>query len=99
MTLEPPTAACCFCQKPFSESKRTKEHIIPQWLLKKAGVSQKEIHSFGSVRDNGSELERNTPAYSHVYKRVCSSCNSGWLSDLESEVQRILEVMLEEKPF
>jgi hypothetical protein len=91
-------AVCCFCRGSFSDSKRTAEHIIPQWLLRDSGVGESEIHSFKFVRDDGVKGGRNTSAYSHVYRRVCSSCNSGWLGALESEVQRILKGMTGETP-
>jgi len=92
-------ASCCFCQGPFSDSKRTAEHIIPQWLLRDAGVLETESHSFLSVATDGTSNRRDTPAYSHVYKRVCSSCNSGWLSALEAETKRIVKRMVEEEVF
>ena len=92
-------ATCCFCRGSFSDSRRTAEHIIPQWLLRDAGVSETEIHSFNFVTGDGTKGGRDTPAYSHVYRRVCSSCNSGWLGALESEVQRLFKEMRGEEPF
>jgi hypothetical protein len=92
------TAVCCFCRGSFSVSKRTAEHIIPKWLLRDSGVVEGEIHSFKFVTDAGVKGGRNTSAYSHVYRRVCSSCNSGWLGALESDVQRIFKEMRGEAP-
>jgi hypothetical protein len=83
--------ACCFCGKPFSISKRSREHVVPQWLLKYSGVLPKDRHFFGTVRDDGNAKIMITPAYSQVYKKVCSSCNSGWLSHLEGEAKRIID--------
>ena len=90
------TGSCCFCSGSFSVSKRSAEHILPQWLLRCAGVSKKDNHSFEAVTHDGIERKRVTPAYSHTYRRVCASCNSGWLSLLEFEAKRIVEKLVTE---
>jgi len=49
------------------------------------------------VKDGGDIKHLVTPAYAHVYKRVCKACNEGWLSYLEAEAKRIVEQIIQEQ--
>jgi hypothetical protein len=85
----PRTKPCIFCASPTA---MTKEHVIPQWV---------EPHMVG---DGVFTATRNTPdgrSSSHtttrlpwVVKRVCATCNSGWMSSLENAAKPYVEPMI-----
>lgn len=75
---------CIFCQNkgPFS-----KEHIIPQWLLKSLNVPHKPTQfvrtSFLGLKKNSRFLN----LYNLTNKSVCSKCNNGWMSEMENHIK------------
>lgn len=90
------SSVCCFCQEPFGIKGRTAEHVIPQWLLRDSGVKNSDTYQFISVKET--QQQRNTRAYSHIYRRVCGSCNSGWMSALEAHIQRVIHRLSSDSP-
>lgn len=84
-----PDGVCCFCGRPFSVAGRSKEHIVPQWLLEYANVRRDDSHYFTNATPSRPIFHRSTPAYSHAVNKVCGACNSGWLSALEETAKSI----------
>ena len=84
--------ACIFCGE---DRKASTEHVVPVWLgpvLEQAqpptGVApggKRMTHRFTPAEgDDSPGLEWSSEGPSLVSKAVCSDCNSGWLSDLET---------------
>jgi hypothetical protein len=67
----------------------------PHWLSAYVG-DQVEPH----VRaEEGEVLDVwNAKLANHTVKRVCGSCNHGWMADLETAARPTLEVLLEDRP-
>lgn len=75
---------CIFCRTGVV----TREHVWPEWLAKEISARTKDLvyHAFRGNED----VVRDTPVLDGVVKRVCKSCNEGWMSDLETESKPIL---------
>jgi hypothetical protein len=92
-------AQCIFC----GSGDMSREHVWPDWMK---GVvpeiaAQGENYHFGSVFDPGSgaiqETARTMPntLLETKVKRVCKTCNSGWMSEIENCAKaRLTDLML-----
>ena len=100
--------ACIFCNEPLT-GKRSKEHVFPRWLLKYFGIHNDPIE--GQLL-RATKVERSGSRYdieyqlqgtrSHVFDafvngRVCTTCNSGWMSSLEVDVMPIIKAIHEKR--
>ena len=82
---------CVFCGRPGV----TREHVIPRWVLAElapAGIGAPYRHTSGSDMRSTHWL---SPGIDFTVKRVCKSCNSGWMnSDIEVPARRWIGSML-----
>lgn len=79
---------CVFC----GGAPVTKEHVWPQWI---SGL----LDRWGPFKiTRMDDPMRWAPALDIQVRRVCGSCNSGWMSDLETRAQPVLEPLILAKP-
>jgi hypothetical protein len=76
---------CLFC----SEDATSKEHVWPQWILKLLPPRRPVRQRLGT----GKEV---TYSGDFKLKGVCSACNNGWMSELETEVRPILGPLVQD---
>lgn len=95
---------CVFCQ---SDRKFTREHVWPQWLRqypayealkadKSADALPRAEFPEMTLDDSGRIIDRvvergNAPLLPDVTVKVCATCNSEWLGQLEDAAKRILD--------
>ena len=86
-----PGRSCAFC----GGGPVTKEDASPKWIQRHLG----QRSTISVVGSPGNPPERVFPSLSFTatVKKVCSSCNSGWMADLENEASVLLKRMLDEK--
>jgi hypothetical protein len=91
--------ACIFCSAALSGANRAREHIFPAHILRHFGLADEtlEYSDFGSAEAgfSGGNLHLNTAKRSMTYNgflagKVCGTCNGGWMSALETNVQPFL---------
>lgn len=91
---------CVFCGQPVrdpgTDRIRAREHVFPLWALEEFGIKREviEFSTFEGSRDDGESLQltEQTPIRSFdlnnfLLGAVCSICNNGWMSRLETRVQ------------
>lgn len=84
---------CVFCGgKP---DKKTKEHVIPRWLIELTGDPNRKVN-LGFVKDFKKEIKFREFAFSHFTFPACQVCNAKY-AELESKVKPILVNILDEK--
>ncbi|WP_263356164.1 hypothetical protein [Acidicapsa ligni] len=84
---------CIFCGAP--PSAKTREHVIPQWLLKLTGDPKRNANL---GRDWMSpDFKQRIYAWSAFTFPACDACNGKW-SALEARVKIIVEGMLASEP-
>ena len=82
--------ACIFCG---SQEEITREHLFPDWLANHLG--RKTICAVVTRDSTDKTLNHfRIKLFQQKLKRVCSVCNSGWMSSLEASVQPILASMV-----
>lgn len=82
----------------------SKEHVIPAWLEKH--VSRNEgtntlgykLYGFGSKVIEEDRLERPGDGHTVKVRRVCESCNNGWMSKLQERTKPLILDMLSGAP-
>jgi hypothetical protein len=80
---------CVFC----SGTPLTREHVLPRWLAQELPGRGEHLHT------RGEESRRYIgDAFDVAAKCVCSSCNSGWMSRLESHARPVLRPLLGGRP-
>jgi hypothetical protein len=92
---------CLFCSKKVL--KRSREHIVPQWLWDYVGLTKtsmiRSAHKgrIGSSRSQPVVLKdlHDKPMSGFVEGRVCTECNTGWMSRLEVGVKPLLLPILD----
>ncbi|WP_152364937.1 hypothetical protein [Microlunatus speluncae] len=86
-----PVPFCWFCDR--TASKRSKEHIFPQWLLRHHNAMDERVHPIRASLPLGGVVasERGErPLRAHFNGEVCADCNNGWMSALEVAVTPLL---------
>jgi hypothetical protein len=81
---------CIFCGS--TTAKRTKEHIIADWIARLFDGYGRA--TAGIISRDGSMRQYTMPLFQQTTRKVCSVCNSGWMSSLEGAVRPILGPML-----
>ena len=80
---------CLFC--PFTNSPRTGEHVIPQWLQEHLGVRSLPVTPTTFDTDTlDAIVSRSHPLGVMSVNQVCGRCNNDWMSRLESDAKPIL---------
>ena len=81
---------CLFC----SNRADSLEHVLPQWLLRCVSPDTEgafPVQAAKYVEGQGNSDERSFISLNFKARIVCVQCNTGWMSDLESEVDQILK--------
>lgn len=84
---------CLFCGHPMAvKGGRTKEHVIPRWLLRHFDIEGQQIEGSWMSAINNYKAKDIRPQVlgSLVQGSVCAACNGGWMSGLEAEVMPLL---------
>lgn len=85
---------CVFCDAPLTRENRSKEHVIPQWLLYFLQVREEKIQpTHFSI--TGEELAtRQHTLEGLLAGQICAVCNNGWMSQLEQGAMPILKPLI-----
>jgi hypothetical protein len=95
--IEPYSKACIFCDVKLSKSNRSKEHVIPQWLLDFMKITGSKIQPTHYSEKGNIYSTRNHTLDNLLAGNVCEPCNSGWMSQLETDVMPILKALITDK--
>lgn len=76
---------CAFCGRTGSLST---DHVVPKWL-RKALVISGPVKEYSGVTYVGA-----AETLAVVFHEICRTCNSGWLSALETATRPVLEPLL-----
>ncbi len=84
--------ACWFCPQIVKKgSQYSREHTIPQWLQQNLGIASQVIEPTLTAMPSAKVLDSRKHTVDKLRTgAVCQSCNSGWMSRLESDVQSLL---------
>ncbi len=74
---------CPFCDG-LSAGHRTKEDVVPQWVIREFGLDKDHILATHFSETGDVLSDRLYGASQIVLGRVCADCNSGWMSNLET---------------
>ena len=82
----PNTINCLYCG---NLGARAREHVFPLWLLRALSAGD-EVIAFRHRSVTGGVLSERTHTLNRfTFGHVCAICNNGWLSELETEGQRV----------
>lgn len=82
--------ACIFC----GGSQLSKEHVFPDWLR---GACAPFIGKQTTTRFRSLSCKHRvwpSSSFQATVRKVCSNCNSGWLSELEGRTKALLESLM-----
>lgn len=71
----------CFLCGAGLKGTRTKEHVFPQWLLRRHGLTAQKLTLLNDTHIR----------YGQLVVPCCADCNTAWLSSLEGVMQRAFE--------
>ena len=81
---------CVFCGQGIAPGERSREHVIPQWLLDHLHIREAAITPTHTKPDGAMVSQRSHTLENLQEGRVCGTCNSGWMSKLESDAMPLL---------
>jgi len=84
-----PERVCAYCGD--ASARLTREHVWPRWLSFEIG-NEREPYAH-AVDGNVTRTWWGPPA-SLTVKRICATCNNGWMSRCEDSVEPILRPMI-----
>jgi len=85
---------CLFCNETIGPGEGV-EHVFPQWLLEHLSIRDDRISPTHTTPEGEVVSMREMVLNRMVEGRVCSRCNSGWMSDLESRAKPLLVPLME----
>jgi hypothetical protein len=91
----PMSKTCIFCDATLTAENRSKEHVFPEWLLDELRIQASDQY-FGLHNvdfEDQPKSERLQGAHTLVQGNVCTGCNNGWMSDLETRDGPLLRIM------
>jgi hypothetical protein len=74
----------------------SKEHVWPDWLSRFL-LFDEEL-DWVHADDSGIRAIKRAPAFSRKVRKVCTSCNTGWMSQLEEDAKPLLKWMIAGHP-
>lgn len=80
--------ACIFCG---STGKLSGEHIFPDWLSK---MFDDRIVGINEVRGDNLARDWTKSIFQDKLKKICETCNSGWMSTLERSAKDLLVALI-----
>jgi len=81
---------CWFCGRALTGS-RANEHVFPLWIQDELSLRNLEITPSWHAQPLGELLDERRQTWGTlVAGRICSICNNGWMSDLETTARPIL---------
>jgi hypothetical protein len=88
---------CAFCGQVLTGKTKSKEHVWAKWLQKRLDVEKLPFQGVHSETPWGARAisTRTQSTNSIVLGSVCSTCNNGWMSELEIMVAPIFEKLWE----
>ena len=75
---------CIFCNNKIIGNK-SREHILPLWLLKEFGFKDDLVFPTHYNEQGEVISQRNQTLNKFVEGHICSKCNNGWMSKLETD--------------
>lgn len=84
---------CRFCDTVYGAS-RAREHVLPGWLLDELGVRQETITPTHFAQDGSAASTRTHRLDELLEGRVCATCNSGWMSEMENQAKPALRALM-----
>lgn len=85
---------CVFCNDQLTNENRSKEHVIPRWLLIFLNISEIIVEPTHISKEGITKSSRRHSLESLLAGHVCIDCNGGWMSQLEQEAIPILKPLI-----
>jgi hypothetical protein len=85
---------CVFCDNQLTKENRSKEHIIPQWLLDFLGIREETIQPTHFSSKGHTNSTRHHTLDNLLAGQICEECNNGWMSSLEQDAIPILKPLI-----
>jgi hypothetical protein len=86
---KPDRDKCLFCSAHLLLG-RSKEHVLPQWLLEHLNIGDIDISPTHFTSQGTARSTRRHKLEALQEGRVCTNCNTGWMSRLEVDCKAIL---------
>ncbi|MCH7338192.1 conserved hypothetical protein [Acinetobacter proteolyticus] len=87
---------CIYCGQESIGQNITKEHVIPQWIIKKLDLKFYKLSLLPISREL-KVFDARTPVINTLTHKICSKCNNGWLSEIDNSCIELLDYMIDGK--
>ena len=91
---------CLFCQAKLTKANRSKEHVVPRWIVRR--LRCEDIGYLGQTLSYPNVPNKVLSQRTHeisglIFGNVCKNCNNGWMSQLETDTKPLLEALWKPK--
>jgi len=91
---------CIFCGLKLTRYNRSKEHVIPQWIIESLNFCKSKISGKHTSFPNIPEIiysQRELDINSFVLGNICKFCNNIWMSELENKMKPLFLAVLDDR--
>lgn len=91
---------CIFCGLKLTKYNKSKEHVIPRWIIESLDFSKSKISGKHTSFPNNPEIiynQRSHDINSFVLGNICKFCNNNWMSEIENSIKPILLAVLDDR--
>ncbi len=87
--------ACIFCD---NSGPLSREHVFATWLKQAVDTKGRIVHTYAPHAGHpGKALEWEAAGFDVVTRKVCTTCNTGWMAELEEQTRPILTPLIRGK--
>jgi hypothetical protein len=90
----PKDKLCAFCDTPLTRENRSKEHVLPQWLIDFLLIRKEKIETTHFSSKGETLTTRKHTLENLLAGQICEVCNNGWMSELEQAAIPILKPLI-----
>ncbi|RDI21705.1 hypothetical protein [Lentzea flaviverrucosa] len=86
-------ARCLMCG---SDGELSREHAIPAWIGRELNTTSEPVgHRYEGFPGSGISREWTAKCIDIKVKKICKTCNNGWMSRLEKEAEPVLTPLIQ----
>lgn len=88
-------AKCIYCNESFATAPKTFEHTVSKWLLEFLDAKTHPMPST-TVWADGKPSKTRAPIANTLGKKICETCNNGWLHEIDNSCADLVKVLATE---
>lgn len=86
---------CIYCDRNISSREKSREHVVPQWILKYLNAEKEKINLV-PISESLFVHKARSPTTNTLTHTICSKCNNEWLSEIDRSCMPLVKYLATE---